>query len=386
MRPLALVLLLAVPASAADVLYGGWKAPELHPRLGFSESYDDNIFRAPPGRESSSWIHAFEAGLDAAVQSPSEIHRFDVGYDAAYQVFTRDPSFNNAFNQALRAGYRWAAPTGFTASLRDQYVNTNDPPTSEQTGRFRNWRNAVTLDLEYAPEGGRLVLGLDGSHSAFKYVSDVPRLSALLNRTEQVFGGKAGYRLLPKTVVYAAYHRRLIHPTAGPATPPRDSRSHVASAGVEGDLAPKVTGSVEGGLTYRAYPDRVVRRFTSAARLSYRALEDLVIDGEAFRRFEEATFGVGRFYVATGASASARYRLPAGLGVAAGFGVERDEFGEGPRRRDVIYQARGALDYTLRGRYTLALGHVFRRRDSGGLTTGFGFRNGVTTLSATARF
>lgn len=384
---IALLLLACVPARA-DVLYGP-RPPVLetgryglHPYARLSESYDSNIFRRPA--PVSSWVHALEAGFRAGWQSLPR-QRLDLGYGLEQQAFTTDPSRNNALNHSADFLYRYASPAGFGVRAGDAYVDTVDPPNTEQVDRRRRWSNEAWLGLDYAPEEGAFFLGLEGRHLVHRYVDHDAAVRDRFNRQELHGELKAGYLVLPKTRAYAVYRRGAIRFTDESFSPSKDSKAHGVAAGLETAPAGKLTGKVEGGVEYRRFDDpaspggRHARNAVVAAELGYRPQERTRLLLSASRAVEETAFADNRFYVATGGSLSLRHRLPRKLTVTLLGALQRNSYTLGARS-DHVYQGRASLDYDLREWLSAGLSYLYRSRFSS-LSGQFSYRSHVTGLS-----
>ena len=396
---------------------------ELHPYLKLSEMYDSNIFLQPrsgvkgnnangnsAGPVLGSWIHTVNAGLKAGL-TLSEMHRLDLGYDMAYKAYKKDPRSNNTVNQTADAMYTYKGPMGITGHLKDSYLNTVDPATSELAGgeRKRRWQNTAGLDVEYAPEGGALMFGVDGNETVHKYVTKDAALRAL-NRYEQLIGFKAGYHVMPKTRVFAAYHRQVVHYTNHPAVPTSNSKSHMLEGGIEGDIAPKLTGQIQSGLQYRKYDDtpigkndrsKITRNWVVSTKLVYRPLERTKVDLMLSRSLQESTFQGNPFYIATAAGLNVMHKFPWKVTAGVNAAVEQDKYpqtvpvslGAAPsigtirvNRRDEIYQTGGNLDYDIQEWLKVGVSYLYRVRFSHNLSDQYNYRDHQTGMSVGVMF
>lgn len=381
----------AVPSGAALVGFSPPRVPELergafeaHPYAAFSELYDSNIYLLP--RATGSWIHTVWGGLRMAAKAGGP-HRFDAAYDLSYRAYATDAARNNTFDQRLQAAYTHRRPNGVYARLADSYLNTVDPATSELTERTRRWNNETSAEGEYAPENGALFAGVDARHAVDKYVASSP-LSARLNRYAQQAGLKAGYKVMPATRAYAAYHRRLTRYTARPPFPSNDSRSHLADFGVEVKPGGVLEGQAQAGFEERSYEealpgeDRSFTRWTAAARVGYTPLERSTLELLATRTLQESTFGASRFYVASYLRLSASHRLPMRALVRVYGSAERDRY-EGASRRDVFYEGGASVEYPARRWLTVGAAYTQRARFSSEPGT-LDYRDGLAAFTLSA--
>lgn len=425
----ALLPSVAVPASA-----GVWdsisqfKKPNMklgrlaiHPYLKLSEMYDSNIFLQPKshvagnnangnqaGPVLGSWIHATNAGakLDLPV---ADMHRFALGYDFSYLAYSKDPRTNNAVHQTADIAYKYKGPFGLAGGLVDRYMNTTDPATTELVRRNKRWQNAAAGFLEYAPEGGVLFAGVDFGHTTHKYIGHPDavtlNLPLLLNRYEQSAGVKGGYMLAPKTRLYAAYHRQIIHYTVKRPSPTKNNKSHLFDVGVEGNIAPKLTGKIEAGFAYRRYDDensaagvnirsRIYRTWAVATKLAYKPLERTTVNLALSRGLQEATFANNRFYASSSANLSATHKLPYKLTAGVNGGVTIDKYPEATtpalggltrNRRDDSYQEGASLDYDIQEWLRTGVSYLHRHKHSV-FTEQFNYNDHQTMASVAVTF
>jgi len=179
----------------------------------------------------------------------TEIDHWTAAYDGTWRAYTKDPSINNTVNQSANMTYEHRGAS-FLAGASDNFLNTVDPASSELTARAKRWQNTFAGRVEYAPAGGDFFAGIDVNQTNNKYIADNPSLRQTLNRYDQQFGGRLGWLLQPETRLYTAYHREIIHHTVAQGAFDRDSKAHLLDFGVEGRIAPKITGQVQTGLQY----------------------------------------------------------------------------------------------------------------------------------------
>ncbi len=358
----------------------------LHPYYQLTETYDNNIYLVPRntptrtvgGGVRDSWITTNELALEAVLPW-RRLHTFAAGYDFEANTYTTQPELNDTINQKAHLDYVYAGAYGLTYKAGDKYENTTDQAFSELIGRNRRWTNVVYTELDYNPEKGYLAGGVDASHTANKYLGDT--IGRQLNRYEQRAGFNVGYKIQPKTKLYASYHRTIIHYTVHRELPDqdRDNKSHDLGFGVSGVLAPKVTGQVEGGMTYREYDEapiggvtRVTHNFTVATNVVYKPTSNTDVIFGASRRLEESINASSRFYISNNASLDIKHKLPRkfSVGVNGAFGLDKYPEsqtvtgGATGSRRDDIYQAGAWVEYDIQQWLSTGLSYVFRERDS----------------------
>lgn len=309
---------LAALASGMNKL-SGLRAPELrlvlelHPFYRLTETYDSNIYLVPKERAGAarvgggvvgSWITVNELGTTWKLPL-SKAHALRGSYAAKASNYSQQGRTNNAVDQTIIAGWDYTGRRGVAASLTDTYVNTEDPAFSEQVARQRRMSNDVagSLDVEHSR---RLFTTLRGRHQISKYLD--PSLARSLNRYETALGLDVGIRVAPKTRVYTAYQREFTHYSAGRGD---HSTAHRVGLGVTGVLTSRLSGRVQADMHFRRFTggttaqDRNTTNVLAAATLKYQATRRLEGRLGAWRNLSQTSFGVNRFYTATGGSLGA---------------------------------------------------------------------------------
>lgn len=399
MRPttyavIAALLLSASPAGAVNLDWlTQYKKPNihwgqlaLHPYYQLTEVYESNIYLVPRdtptrtvgGGVLGSWITKNELALEADLPW-RRLHNFAAGYDFEANKYSTQPDLNDTINQKAHFDYTYAGAYGLTYRAGDKYENTTDQAFSQLVERNKRWANTIYTDLDYNPQNGRLAGGVDASHTVNKYLA--PNVGRALNRYEEIAGFNVGYKVQPKTKVYASYHRGVIHYTVNRQLPEQDknNKSHSVGLGVSGQLAPKVTGQVEGGMIYRKYDEAPIggattetRNVTVATNLLYKPSQNTDVVFAASRRLEESIDASSRFYISHNVSLDVKHKFPykfsAGANVAWGLDKYPDAQtvagGATGSRRDDIYQGGAWIEYDIQQWLSTGLSYVYRERNS----------------------
>ncbi len=218
-------------------------------------------------------------------------------------------------------------------------------------------------------------------HTAIKYLG--PAIARLLNRYEQSAGGHVGYMVQPKTKAYVSYHRSVTHYTITrdrvANEQDKNSKAHDFGVGVTGQIAPKVKGRIEGGLTYREYDEapiggvtRISRNTTALVNLTYQPSDRTDIILNAVRRLQESVSGSNRFYISNTVSLDWKHKLPRKFSVGLNGAYGQDKYPDtqlvvtGARgdRRDDLYQVGGWIEYDIQQWLSTGISHIFRERNS----------------------
>ena len=358
----------------------------LHPYYKLSEVYDSNIFLVPRDLPSgqvgggirSSWITKNDLGLEANLPW-QHINNLSLGYDFESDIYTTMPSLNNTINQAAHVDFVRAGAQGMTYKAGDQYVNTTDQAFSELIPRARRWSNRVYAEADYTPKNGRLAGGVTADHETDKYLDAT--LGAGLNRYQEDLGFNVGYMVQPKTKVYVSYLRGIIHYTVNPPPgggPDKDNKSHTVAAGVTGQLTPKITGQVEGGMVYRQYDAapfaggaQVERSASVSTSLTYKPDKYSNVILALSRFLQESVDPSNPFYISNNASLDLDHKFPhkvtAGINLAVGIDEYTNAQTVGTTtaiRRDDLYQGGAWVEYDIQQWLSTGLAYVYRERDS----------------------
>lgn len=374
----ALVVLLAAQSASAGFWDGGKPnikigQLELHPYYGLTTTYDDNIYLVPKnendhavagGGVRGSWIITNNAGLGLNLPIGG-MHRLSANYDARHDAYKTQSSANNAFHQKVDVGYDFKG-ANVNARVFDNYMNTQDPQfnpnhtvvAGELVDREQRWQNTAGASAEYSL-GDKFFFGGDAQDTVHKYVS--PALGAILNRSEALFGIKTGYKIQPKTRVYVAAHRQLVHYNAGTeAQHVANHRDWLADFGIEGELAAKVKGQIQTGFGYREHDrdnaaarrESVSRTWTASTRVNYQPTERCDFTLTANRATNDAVSG-GNYYTTNGVAVDAGHKYNKFRGWIRG-GAQWDKYSETQllggitaQRRDDTYKAGLGLDYDI---------------------------------------
>lgn len=399
LKTLALALVVVATASSARAINMDWltqyKKPnihygqlELHPYYQLSEVYDSNIYLVPrdqPGRTvgggvRSSWITINELALETLLPW-RRLHSLSTGYDFQAKNYSTQSYLNDTINQTAHVDYTYAGAYGTTFRAGDQYANTTDQAFSELVERNRRWTNKVYVDVDYMPERGWFAGGVDASHTTVKYLG--PTIARQLNRYEDRAGFNVGYKVAPKTKLYASYHRAIIHYSVHRELPDqdKDNKAHDLGFGLSGVISPKVTGQIEGGMTYREYDEspigtggvtRVTRNFTAATNVVYKHSDRTDVIFQASRVLQESISSTNRFYISNNVSLDVKHKLPRKFSVGGNVAFGLDKYPDtqtvvtGTRgdRRDDLYQGGVWVEYDIQQWLSTGLSYVFRERNS----------------------
>jgi hypothetical protein len=329
-------------------------------RFMLRQIYDSNIYLessesgaggAGTRGVRGSWITSTQLGLNLDVFLARR-HHLEAGYDFTANHYTEAPKDNHFLTQAVGGSWAYKPWRGSTLRLKDSFLTTADPASQELSDREKRWQNTVGVELDVEKSRG-LLYGLDGQQTINKYLN--PTLASFLNRTEFLFGGRAGVRVQPKTRLYFSYHQGLIRYTAGRNS---NSISHFGDISLDGAISPRLNGRIMGGFFYREYAPgsaglpEILRTWTSNISLSYKIDRFTDTNLGLTRMVNEAAFGANSISTSLEAGVKRRLRRLT-LGLAGGLQI--DHYSQPGfigslrgNRRDDIYRGTVSADYEIK--------------------------------------
>jgi len=385
-----------------------WGQLAIHPYYQLTEVYDSNIYLVPrdqPGRTvgggvRGSWITKNELAVEAVLPWRN-LHNLSAGYGVEFHNYSVDARANDTINQNAHLDYTYKGGYGLTFRAGDRYLITRDQAFSQLVSRDRRWSNEVYTALDYSQPNGYMTGGLDASHTVHKYLGE--EVGRQLNRYTQRAGFNIGYKFLPQTKVYAAYHRSVTHYSVGRAIGDQDknSKAHDVGVGIQGVIAPKVTGNIEAGMTYREYDEapvggvtRVTRNMTVGSNLTYKPTDRTDVILSLSRGLQESISASNRFYISNSATLDIKHKLPYKFSVGTNFAYGLDKYPDtqfigasGARgdRRDDIYQGGAWVEYDIQAWLSTGLSYVFRERNST-FTGEFNYQDQQTAWNLALKF
>lgn len=405
------VLLSSVPASAGNIKVGG---VALNPYYGAEARYEDNIYRVPKNENNhaiagggvrGSWIFSNNLGLKLAAPV-GEKHKFNAGYDVTFENYKAQPKANNAINQKADVGYEFKG-SKLGAKVNNAYVNTQDPafnPNGTVVGgdlvqRERRWQNTAKASLEYTL-ADKFFAGVDAQTDRNQYLNrngGANSLANTLNRSEVNAGVFGGYKIAPKTKIFAAVHRTLLHYTE--ETRQDNHRDWDVDFGIEGKLSAKLKGLIQAGFNYIHFdkdstnPTRqtISRHFQTLVKLDYAVTDKGQFILAANRGTNDSSTTGSRYFVSSGANLAYNHRFGK-LGAGVNGGVQIDRFSENittggatKTRRDDNYTLGAKTDYKIKEWASVGASYTHNARFST-FSRQFNYRDNITGVNAKLSF
>jgi len=237
----------------------------LHVGIGAEGGYDSNVFYGkandPQNKVVSSpvlrvipFVEITNSTRTGAV--PSGVY-YDLSAALTYREYlTDDPSAKaqRAFNPTVTAVVDTSSGQTFSFGLSDTFMRLEDPPYLHSTAHISRDHNSGSLDLRFAPGGGRMrglvrytnVLDFYEESSGYNYASTMGN--------EILLDGS--WLWLPKTAVFAQVAQGYVHyigSQTNAVNPKFDSYPLRALAGLRGLLTEKVSLQVGAGYANAFY-------------------------------------------------------------------------------------------------------------------------------------
>ncbi|HOI41316.1 MAG TPA: outer membrane beta-barrel protein [Elusimicrobiales bacterium] len=384
------ILLLAASNAAAtgNLKFGNL---EINPFISTQESYDSNIYLEMEGK-NSSMINRTSLGVDLAHKLGSRVD-LSGGYTLELLSYDESPTTNNAAHSLADIGVKVRLPGKMTLSVTDKYAETTDQATTQETDRAERVQNNVTARFE-APIRGKFGFALEAGHTYHNYLDPA---NAPLDREELLSGADITFQLMPKTKTMVSYRYGDLNYSRN--TGKGDATYNNIEAGLVGNIAPKLTGTLKAGVQMRNYAennagvDKDIDTFGYSAQLLWKAVPRTEIVLYAKRANVETSYGDSRFYTTT-LTDLAFSREVRKVKLTLGGSYETIEYAENtagltrPREDDNI-TARLLAEYSIQKWLKADLGYNYKARlsnDSDANNVEFGYRNTVITASLKAMF
>lgn len=352
------LLLLAVCLFAVNCAFAG----DVKFLISEEVTYDDNIYLTD-GDEKDSFISSTKAGV--AYNTPIAGTGFDLSATAigGYDAYTEDNGKNGFWNAYANVDLK-----NDQINLGDTFLYTSDQANSELTERAERLNNNVYFSAKTSTEK-TFGLGVIANDS-YDYYIDAPWKNAL-NRNRVNAGVQAFWNISAKTNVFAEY---IYSNIAYEHNSNNDSNGNAFGLGIEGKLAPKVTGTAK--VTY-------VMRDYSTDLPNYGSYEDMVgyfvaltwnpterntvrLSGE--RKFEEATYENNRYFADTLVSLYGSHKLTNKLTAGLTLAYENMDYDNannaGKKRNDDLYTVRPELSYQFKQWLSAGVWYQWRTRAS----------------------
>ena len=349
----------AIIALAAFVAFPAMADKPLTFMASETVTYDDNIYLTHYGKKDSV-ISTTRVGADYQTTIPNSGMKFDANATVGYNAYTKDPSTNNY----------WDAFGGLELSNRqfkigDKILYTSDPANNADTDRTKRMRNHAYLSYITSTEKtfGIGFLAEDIYNRYFE--SDW----SYLNRNRINLGAQLYYNLSAKTNFFVEYMYSNIEYKDYEIN---NSDSHRIGLGVNGQVAPKVTGTAKVTYDMRKYDEELNGKDDADLVGYFLSLEwnpstvnTVRLTGE--RSLKETKYGDNRYFKDTTLSLYADQKLSNRLTAHATLiwdQMHYDTEVSGTKRTDDLVLVRPGIDYQFKEWLTAGVWYQFRVRHS----------------------
>lgn len=337
-------------------------------------SYDDNIYLQNGGRIGSGIASTKVGALyDMLVPNTSLEAKFagTVGYNA----YTKHNGTNGYWDSLLNAE---VGNDNFTVG--DRFLLTSDPANSELTDRAQRINNNVYASYR-TNAYKKLSFGVKVSDELNKYTGYKYQD---LNRNRVNLGVGAYYSISEKTSLLAEYTYTIL---SYQKTQANNSNGGILALGVEGQVAPKVTGEAKVTYNYRNYTHEVNGYDDYANLIGYNLAltwaptSQNLIRLSGSRDFEETVYSNNRYFVSTGIKLYGSQRIMDKFVAGLTLGYENlsyaKEDNNGIKRADDVFTIRPEVNYQFKEWLSAGVWYQYRRRASNAGASNFYFNNRI---------
>ncbi|MBQ2313163.1 MAG: outer membrane beta-barrel protein, partial [Elusimicrobiaceae bacterium] len=323
-------------------------------------SYDDNIYLTNDNRIGSA-ISSTKLGAlyDLAIPNSSLKGKFTaVGGYNAYQKHNHKNGFWDALviadfgNDLFKIG--------------DTFLLTSDPANSEITEREQRINNKVYASYRTSAYK-KLSLGFKVSDEYEKYISGTTLKD--LNRNRVNAGAGIYFNVSEKTSLFAEYTFTALSYDTNHAN---NSIGGTAALGIEGKIAPKVTGEAKVTYDYRNYThdkagcDNYGDLIGYNVEVSWEPTSRTLFRLSGARKFEETLYVNNRYFISTGVELYGSQKILEKLTAGLTLGYENLSYpkdnGAGVERSDDVFTVRPEIGYQFNKWLSAGVWYQYRRR------------------------
>jgi hypothetical protein len=380
-RVVAASALLLVPGAAWALDLAEWvPGLRLTPFLSQRVEYETNVFQFPSGEQDDVIFRTIPGFVLDYSFGP---HTVSAAYRAEILNFLELTEQNTVHHIGV-GQLRLEFPRTLVA-LRDDYIQTTEPATSELTGRIESITNILAPTVEYRVTE-RLAVALNPSLTHVDY----EQVASELDREEYLVGATAFWRFWPTADVGLSYsYGEKIFDVSE-----RDVTRHIVTVGLRGDVTAKLSSSFRIGVEHREPKESGLKDFTGLVMggdFIYKPTDRTTITLILDRSPQESIFATNLFYISTSAALLVRQQLTPKFAVtlrAAGgkndYSEQETLNGQTKFRHDWLVGGTAGVEYAFREWLRLSLEYAHARRDSNFST--FDFKDDKVSAVVTFQF
>ena len=337
-------------------------------------SYDDNIYLQNGGRIGSG-IASTKVGALLDLVVPGTSLEGKASGTIGYNAYTKHNGTNGYWDTLINAELG-----NDSLKLGERFLLTSDPANSELTDRAQRMNNNIYASYR-TNAYKKLSVGAKVSDDYNRYTGS---RYAALNRNRLNIGVGAYYNVSEKTNLLAEY---TYHILSYQKTQANNSNGGTLALGVEGQVAPKVTGEAKITYNYRNYTHEVEGYDDYANLIGYdisftwEPTTQNLIRLSGTREFEETVYTNNRYFVSTGIKLYGSQKIMDKFTAGLTLGYENLSYAKddnnGIRRSDDVLTFRPEVDYQFKEWLSAGVWYQYRRRASNAGADNFYFNNRV---------
>jgi len=267
---------------------------ELHPYASIQEKYDTNIMLEPRGQGNMDWITDYRTGLAAQmpfIPSRGDDYFAEAYYHADFIHFARHDKLSR-IDHTAHGSVRCKFPNDIGVRITEDFLKTQDPPNNERTLLTKRWQNKLDARVDYTREKVKL-------ESAYTVTMNRYIEFSNLDYDDHMITGTTFYKIATKTWLLGEFNYGRIRYHKSPTN--SDSSYYQGRIGVEGKIAPKLTGTLKLGGRYQGYSRPEAKDyagFTAFLNIKYEITKRTNLNFYGETRPEEASYATNSFYTA----------------------------------------------------------------------------------------
>ncbi len=364
----------------------------LHPFLGITEYYTDNVFFTRDDRKSDFatiispgiWLtvpHVYEKLLqiDTSNLSPGgfSLSRYKsetfkryqayLFYNADIEQYSKFSS-QNAVNHRAEGFFQYNLRGGLSLDLLDQFIASHDVRGTNITTSLDKFRsNLVGATLNY-DASDRFKFRMDYSNFFLDYNASINNFR---DRDDNAISGYFFYKFRPKTSLFVEYEFLDIQYRKGILS---DSKEHHYFGGIQWDITAKSKGSIKAGYGIKDFTNSALgssNDFILEVQIDHKLTPKTSLILKASRRTNETNVLTTDFVVSNSAGIEYLQRITGKVTADAKLSYTNDNYkgdftsgGVTKKLRNNYYAAAFALQYKFKEWLQMDLGYIFDLRNS----------------------
>ena len=328
---------------------------EIHPFLGLTERFTDNVFNTNTDLKSD-FSTVITPGAQIIFPRTKKRYQVELLYQADLERFNKFTS-ENADNHKAVGKFEIKLPSGLEFYGNDEFNRNHDPRGINISPELDFYKsNRAALGAAYSLSD-RFKLRVDYSNFILNYEADRNKFR---NRVDNGIAGYLYYRFLPKTSGFIEYEYLVVDYDKSDDL---DSKEHHFFGGITWDITGKTKGTVKGGYGIKDFKDHAIKGYKGSIMEiiidhNFSSRHSLKVKG--IRSTNETNIAGSTFFVTTGLLLEYFHKFTGKITGKAYMSYGRDSYrGELARKDDtwegglgVIYQIKRWLRTEAQYSYT----------------------------------